>query len=88
MTIDELREWQAFDSIDPIGGYRGDLQAAMLAMMQSGNKDAKIADFLVVDPHPMTTEQRVIHQQRQDQYRHEAYTQHLIATFQSRVKRN
>lgn len=63
LSLDELAEWKAFDKVDPIGGYRGDLQAAMIALMQSQNAEAKLSDFLVIDPHPMTNEQREHYEQ-------------------------
>lgn len=86
MTIDELREWQAFDSVDPIGGHRGDVQAAMIALASCGSKDAKLSDFILFDRVPMTAEQRAIFKARQDAARSEAYTQSLIGSLKSRVK--
>ncbi len=47
----QIAEWKAFDLIDPIGGYRGDANAAMVAYTvarsQSGKKSGlKVTDFL------------------------------------------
>jgi hypothetical protein len=58
MSIDELRAWQAFDSVDPIGAYRADLHAALIAQQVAGRPGSKLADYIVVDPRPQTEEQR------------------------------
>lgn len=58
LTHDELMEWMAYDRLDPIGAYRSDLQTALLAMMQSGTKDAKLSDFILIDPNPVSEEDR------------------------------
>ena len=58
LTYDELIEWMAYDRLDPIGAYRTDLQTALLAMIQSGTKDAKLDDFILIDPNPMGEEDR------------------------------
>ncbi len=54
-----MREWQAYDAIDPIGGYRGDLQAALIAQQVAARPGSKLTDYLVVDPNPRTPEQQV-----------------------------
>lgn len=92
MGIDELREWQAFDSVNPIGDYRTDLNFAALAQqiaLWSGHckEIPSLKDLLVIDPFPLTDEQRAIQKAKDDAARSEAYTQSLIATLQSRVKR-
>lgn len=91
--MDELRAWQAFDSIDPIGGYRGDLQAATIAhhiAYWSGHcKEAPpLTELLPIDPHPMTPEQKDAAEAAKAKARSEAYTASLIASLQSRVKSN
>lgn len=55
MTASEFAEWQAFDVLDPIGGYRGDVQAAIVASSMGGGK---LSDYLLIDPNPMTDEMR------------------------------
>lgn len=92
MGIDELREWQAFDSVNPIGDHRIDLNFAVLAQQiakWSGHckEIPSLKDLLVIDPFPLTNEQRAIETANADAARSQAYTQSLIATLQSRVKR-
>ncbi|MGP1608000.1 MAG: phage tail assembly protein T [Moraxella sp.] len=65
MPEDELIEWMAYDSIDPIGNYRSDVQTALLAYMQAGDKNATLDDFILFDPDPITDEERV--QQEEEQ---------------------
>ena len=93
MSIDELREWQAFDRVNPIGDYRMDLNFAALAQQVaawSGHcKEApSVKDLLVIDPFPLTNEQRAIQLGEQDKARSEAYTEALISSLKRRVKRN
>ena len=92
MGIDELREWQAFDSVNPIGDYRMDLNFALLAqkiIAWSGRcKEApSIKDLLVIDPFPLTNEQRAIETAKADAERSQAYTESLIATLKRRAKK-
>jgi hypothetical protein len=52
ISSDELSEWAAYYRLDPFGGYRGDVQAASVAMMiaQANAKKGhtfKLSDFLV-----------------------------------------
>ncbi|WP_227548300.1 phage tail assembly protein T [Moraxella catarrhalis] len=49
MSYVEFLEWQAFHDIDPIGGYRGDIQAAMIAASMGGGK---LSDYMIIDPKP------------------------------------
>jgi hypothetical protein len=48
----ELAEWTAFDLVEPIGGRRGDYQAAIVASTvvnvnrRKGGKVAKVSDFV------------------------------------------
>jgi len=37
----ELSEWMAYDSIDPIGNDRGDLQAGIISMVVANSSGAK-----------------------------------------------
>lgn len=57
MSARELDEWIAYDSLDPIGNYRMDLQTAHLLYAQSDGKH-KLQDFLPIDPNPMTEQMR------------------------------
>lgn len=58
LTVSELAQWRAYDELDPIGGYRTDLGFALLAYLQAGDKDKSVQDFLIIDPNPMTDEER------------------------------
>lgn len=58
LTVAEFAEWVAYDELDPIGGYRTDLGFALLAYLQAGDKDKSVQDFLIIDPNPMTDEER------------------------------
>lgn len=82
LSISELKEWQVFDRLDPIGGHRGDLQAAMIALMQSSNPDAKLTDFLVVDPNPMTDEQREVYEEQMLMIELQQSAQRTISMFE------
>lgn len=57
MSAKELDEWIAYDRLDPIGGFRADLQTAHLLYATYG-EGKTLADFLPVDPNPMTDEER------------------------------
>lgn len=65
LTVAEFAEWVAYDEIDPIGGYRTDLGFALLAYMQAADKDKSVQDFLIIDPNPMTDEQKEAFEQEQ-----------------------
>ena len=65
LSITEFNEWIAFDRVDPIGGYRGDLQAAIVARAMAGGE---IKDHILVDPFPTTEEQK----EQQEKARREA----------------
>lgn len=55
MSYRELSEWRAYDQIDPIGGYRQDINTAFMAYLAYGDKTKHtISDFLVIDPEPMS----------------------------------
>lgn len=58
LTVQELTEWQAYDRLDPFGGYRYDLQTAHILQAKYGDEDSKLSDFLPVDPYPMNEEQQ------------------------------
>ncbi|MGB6924820.1 phage tail assembly protein T [Psychrobacter sp.] len=90
--MDELRAWQAFDRVNPIGDYRMDLNFAMLfqkiAQWSGYCKELpSLKELLVIDPFPLTDEQRAIETAKADAARSQAYTQSLIATLKSRVKK-
>ena len=71
LDADELAHWMAYDTLDPIGGYRLDANFAQLAMCQVGDKDSKLSDFLVFDPDPISDEER-------ERREHEAERQRAI----------
>lgn len=81
LTVSELAEWAAYDEIDPIGGYRTDLGFALLAYLQAGDKDKTIHDFLLVDPNPMTEEEKQEFDQRQLEAQARQEVQAMIAMF-------
>lgn len=81
LTLSELAEWRAYDVIDPIGGYRTDLGFALLAYMQAGDKDKSVQDFLIIDPCPMTDEEREIYEQEQWEQQARQEVQAMIAMF-------
>lgn len=92
MSIDELREWQAFDSVSPIGDYRQDLNFAALSQQiaaWSGHckEVPSLKDLLIINPFPLTREQQDIEQAEQDKARSEAYTDALISSFKRRAKK-
>ena len=70
LDADELAHWMAYDQLDPIGGYRLDANFAQLVMHQVGDEDSKLSDFLLVDPDPISDderERREVEKQRQRQ---------------------
>ena len=92
MSIDELREWQAFDSVSPIGDYRMDLNFAGLSQQiaaWSGHckEVPSLKDLLVIDPFPLTNEQRAIQDAEQIAARKAAYTDALISSLKRRAKK-
>ena len=52
MSAHELSEWQAYDSIEPIGGFRTDYGFAMLAALyvnahkKRGSQPSKVSEFM------------------------------------------
>lgn len=56
LSLEELQEWKVFNTVDPIGNFRGDLQAAVIARAHAGGS---IKEHLVIDPDPMTDDQRI-----------------------------
>lgn len=92
MSIDELREWQSFDSVNPIGDYRQDLNFALLnqtiAAWSGHCKDVpSVKDLLAINPFPVTREQQRIEQAAQDAERSQLYVESLISSLQRRVKK-
>lgn len=81
LTMSELAEWRAYDVIDPIGGYRTDLGFALLAYLQAGDKDKSVQDFLIIDPHPMTDDEREIYEQEQWEQQARQEVADMIAMF-------
>lgn len=81
LTVAEFAEWQAYDAIDPIGGYRIDLGFALLAYLQAGDKDKSVQDFLIIDPNPMTDEERELFEQEQAKIKARQEVAAMIAMF-------
>lgn len=81
LTMSELAEWRAYDEIDPIGGYRTDLGFALLAYLQAGDKEKSVQDFLIIDPHPMTDEERKVYEQEQWEQQARQEVANMIAMF-------
>lgn len=81
MSFAEFLEWQAYDEIDPIGSYRTDVNFAMLAYLQAGDKDKSLEDFILFDPHPMTDDEREIAKAKKAQLEAQAEVQAMIAMF-------
>lgn len=79
LTIHEFVEWQAYNRLDPMGGYRGDLQAALIA---ASNVGGNISDYLLIDPNPMTEEMQEQYEYQQRLAELEAEEQALIARLQ------
>ena len=48
MDIEELAHWMAYDQIDPIGGYRQDINFAMLANVSAKIAGVKIPSYLII----------------------------------------
>ena len=86
MSYRELNEWIAYDRIDPIGGYRQDLQTAFMAYLAYGDKTKhSVNDFLVIDPEPMSAELKEKAEREKQKQRLERQTAKLQADIQ-RVK--
>ena len=81
LSASELYEWMAYDRFDPIGGYRQDIQTAHLLYAKYRDDDNKISDFLPIDPNPMTDEQRVEYEKRQQIEQLRLQTERLQAMF-------
>lgn len=56
MSAKELAYWRAYDTLDPIGAYRQDLQTALLVKAQGAA--GELEDFVLFDPDPTTAEAR------------------------------
>lgn len=81
LSYDELIEWQAYDRLDPFGGYRQDIQTAHLLYAKLGNDDNTITDFLPIDPNPMTDEMREEYEQYQAERQAQKDAKALMAMF-------
>lgn len=84
MSFAEFAEWQAYDELDPIGGYRIDANFAMLAYLQAGDKDKSLSDFILFDPHPMTDDERERVEIEKAKAQAQAEVQAMIAMFNAR----
>ena len=79
MTAYEFAEWRAYDRLDPIGAYRGDLQSAVVAASMSGGK---LSDYIIIDPVPMTEEDREVYELEQRKAELQAQTERTLAMFE------
>lgn len=84
MSFAEFAEWQAYDQLDPIGGYRTDANFAMLAYLQAGDEDKSPSDFILFDPHPMTEDERERVEIEKAKAQAQAEVQAMIAMFNAR----
>lgn len=78
MTAHEFAQWRAYDRLDPIGGYRGDIQSAVIACATAGGK---LSDYLIIDPNPMTNEEREAYELEQRKAQLQAQMERTIAMF-------
>lgn len=81
LAVDELVEWQAYDRLDPFGGFRQDIQTAHLLYAKLGNDEVSISDFLPIDPNPMTDEMREAYEQYQAEQQAQKDAEALMAMF-------
>ena len=79
MSAEELMEWLAFDQLDPIGGQRQDLNFATLMLHQFGQEGETVRDWMVVDPYPMTDNQREQYEAAKQKAELDASMQRLLA---------
>ena len=78
MTAHELAQWIAYDRLDPIGGYRGDIPAAVVACAMAGGKPS---DYLIIDPSPMTDDEREAYKLEQRKAELQAQMERTLAMF-------
>ena len=78
MTAHEFAQWRAYARLDPIGGYRGDIQAAVIACAMAGGKPS---DYLIIDPNPMTDEEREAYELEQQKAELQAQMERTLAMF-------
>ena len=79
LTAREFAEWQAYDRLDPIGGYRGDLRAALIATAMAGGK---LSDYMIIDPNPMTDDERQAFEMERRKAELQAQVERTIAMFE------
>lgn len=85
LSYQDLIDWMAYDRLDPIGGYRQDLNTALLALMQSGDKDSKLTDFILIDPDPITEEEADRREAERDRERSREKAENLKAMLRKRL---
>lgn len=78
LSYDEFIQWRAYDRLDPIGGYRGDIQSAVVACAMAGGKPS---DYIIIDPNPMTDEEREIVEYERQKAELQAQVERTIAMF-------
>lgn len=85
MDIEELAHWMAYDQIDPIGGYRQDINFAMLSHVSAkiaGVEDSQLSDYLTFDPDPVDEDERVRREQAEQIAKWEAQTLEMQQYFE------
>ena len=78
MKAHEFEQWRGYDGIDPIGGYRGDIQSAVVACAMAGGK---LSDYLIIDPNPMTDDEREAYELEQQKAELQAQMERTLAMF-------
>ena len=79
LTAREFAEWQASDRLDPIGGYRGDIQSAVIACAMAGGKPS---DYIIIDPSPMTDDERQAFEMERRKAELQAQVERTLAMFE------
>ncbi|ELA08733.1 hypothetical protein MOMA_09246 [Moraxella macacae 0408225] len=78
LSVHEFAEWQAYDRLDPFGGYRGDIQSALVAHAIAGGK---LSDYIIIDPNPMTDDERKAHELEQQKAELQRQMERTLAMF-------
>ncbi|ANB90865.1 hypothetical protein MOVS_01365 [Moraxella ovis] len=81
LSYEELICWQAYDRLDPFGGFRQDIQTAHLLYAKAGSSDCTVADFLPIDPNPMTDEMREEYEQFKKEQELQRHSEALMRMF-------
>jgi len=66
LTARELRDWERFNAVEPIGEVRGDIQAAIIAQAavspyrKKGKPPPKLKDFMPFHQEDETPRERIL----------------------------